>query len=100
MARSHASGSTSTPGRWSRRCDAARGLTIPPPPRLALVRAAAAPVAVIFRRGPSKYVEVIRWDLERDVFVRGQWFRGRIYDRRSDLSPDGELLVYFAAKYI
>ena len=57
-------------------------------------------MAVIFRRGPSKYVEVVRWDLDRDVFERGQWFRGRIYDRRSDLSPDGELLVYFAARYI
>ena len=55
---------------------------------------------MIFRRGPSKYVEIVRWDLSRDVFERGQWFRGRIYDRRSDLSPDGELLVYFAAKYI
>ena len=38
--------------------------------------------------------------MEDDAFERGQWFRGRIYDRRSDLSPDGELLVYFAAKYI
>jgi hypothetical protein len=60
---------------------------------------ARAPVAVIFRRGPSKLVEVIRWDLERDVFERGHWFRGRIYEKRSDLSPDGELLVYFATKY-
>jgi hypothetical protein len=56
-------------------------------------------VAVILRRGPSKQVEVIRWDLDRDTFERGHWFRGRIYERRSDLSPDGELLVYFASKY-
>ena len=54
---------------------------------------------MILRRGPSKHVEVIRWDLARDVFERGQWFRGRIFEKRSDLSPDGGLLVYFAAKY-
>ena len=70
-----------------------------PPPRLAMLQAARALVAVIFRRGPSKEVEVIRWDTERDVFERGHWFRGRIYEKRSDLSPDGELLVYFATKY-
>ena len=69
-----------------------------PPPRLAMLQARA-PVAVIFRRGPSKLVEVIRWDLERDVFERGHWFRGRIYEKRCDLSPDGELLVYFATKF-
>jgi len=30
----------------------------------------------------------------------GQWFKGRIYERRSDLSPDGKYLIYFAAKYV
>jgi hypothetical protein len=70
-----------------------------PPPRLALLRAARAPVAVILRRGPSKWTEIIRWDMSRDLFERGQWFHGRIYEKRSDLSPDGELLAVFAAKY-
>ena len=71
----------------------------PPPPRLAMVQASRAPVAVIFRRGPSKAVEIIRWDLSRDSFERGHWFHGRIYEKRSDLSPDGELLVYFASRF-
>jgi hypothetical protein len=61
--------------------------------------AAAAPVAVLFRRGPTLRTELIRWDTSRDRFERGQWFHGRIYTRRSDLSPDGALLVYFAAKH-
>jgi cytochrome bd-type quinol oxidase subunit 2 len=26
----------------------------------------------------------------------GQWLKGRIYERRSDLSPDGKHLIYFA----
>ena len=56
-------------------------------------------MAVIFRRGPSKLVEVIRWDLAHDAFERGHWFHGRIYEKRCDLSPDGELLVYFASKF-
>ena len=70
-----------------------------PPPRLALLQAQQAPIAVIFRRGPSRYVEIIRWDMTSDTFDRGHWFNGRIYDKRSDLSPDGELLVYFANKF-
>ncbi len=55
--------------------------------------------AVIFRRGPSKQVLLIKWHLKSDTFEIGQWFKGRIYERRCDLSPSGELLAYFAAKY-
>jgi hypothetical protein len=71
----------------------------PPPPRLALLRAARAPLGVVVRRGPSKWTEIIRWDMSRDVFERGHWFHGRIYEKRSDLSPDGELLVVFASQF-
>lgn len=69
-----------------------------PPPRLALIQARAADVAVIFRRGPGKQVELVRWDTATDAFERGHWFKGRIFHRRSDLSPDGRYLVYFASK--
>ena len=55
--------------------------------------------AVIFRRGPSKQVLLIKWDRRKDQFELGQWFKGRIYERRCDLSPSGEMLVYFAAKH-
>jgi hypothetical protein len=54
---------------------------------------------VIFRRGPSKLVRLLRWHLASDTIEPGQWFRGRIRERRCDLSPDGELLVYFAARH-
>jgi hypothetical protein len=40
----------------------------------------------------------VKWRTDGDVFEAGQWFKGRIYDRRSDLSPDGSLLIYFASK--
>lgn len=53
--------------------------------------------AVVFRRGPSKLVRLIRWDTRVDSFEPGQWFKGRIYERRADLSPSGSKLIYFAA---
>lgn len=42
---------------------------------------------------------LIGWDTSKDSFEVGQWFKGRIYERRCDLSPNGDLLLYFAANY-
>jgi hypothetical protein len=67
--------------------------------RLFGILASEAPAAVLLRRGPTDWVELIRWDTAGDTFERGQWFHGRIYERRSDLSPDGTLFVYFAARH-
>lgn len=50
----------------------------------------------MIRRGPSKSVCTVLWDRAADTFHVGQWFRGRIYERRCDLSPDGKYLIYFA----
>ena len=69
------------------------------PARLHAILAREADLAVVFRRGPSDRVAVIGWNLADDIFSLGQWFRGRIYGYRCDLSPDGRYLVYFAAKY-
>lgn len=68
-----------------------------PATRLYALIARQARIAVIFRRGPSRQVQLIRWNLDEDSFEHGQWFKGRIYERRCDLSPSGRLLVYFAA---
>jgi hypothetical protein len=57
-----------------------------------------APVGVILRRGPSKWVRLIRWNTATDEFEPGQWFHGRIYADRCDLSPSGGRFLYFAAK--
>jgi hypothetical protein len=67
--------------------------------KLYCILARSADTAVIFRRGPSKQVRLIKWDLKAHTFELGQWFKGRIYERKSDLSPDGRKLVYFAAKH-
>lgn len=51
---------------------------------------------VVIRRGPAKAVCTLGWDRRKDTFSIGQWLRGRIYERRSDLSPDGKHMIYFA----
>ena len=69
------------------------------PARLHAILARRGPNAVVFRRGPSDKVAVIGWNRSNDTFTLGQWLRGRIYPLRCDLSPKGEHLIYFAAKY-
>jgi hypothetical protein len=76
----------------------AKAPTPPPPCRLYVILARDAPVGVIFRRGPAKRVQIVHWDTETDTFTPGQWFHGRIYERRSDISPNGKLLIYSARK--
>lgn len=53
----------------------------------------------MFRRGPSRQVLLIAWNTRNDSFQYGQWLKGKIYERRCDLSPDGHLLLYFAANF-
>ncbi|MBK9618045.1 MAG: hypothetical protein IPO31_02525 [Candidatus Obscuribacter sp.] len=67
-------------------------------PRITALLARDSPQAIIFRRGPSRYVQLIAWDTSNDTFIEGQWLCGRIYDRLCDLSPSGKYLIYFAAK--
>lgn len=67
--------------------------------QLHVLLARKASVGVIFRRGPSKWVQLICWDTKTDKFEPGQWFHGHVYAGRSDLSPDGSLLIYFANKF-
>jgi len=52
----------------------------------------------VFRRGPTAWSHVGRWDLGERRYEPGAWLRGRIFPRRSDLSPDGCFLCYFAHK--
>ncbi len=65
---------------------------------LFVILARKAPVGVILRRGPTRWVQLILWHTDTDTSEPGQWLHGRIYERQADLSPGGRLLVYFAAK--
>lgn len=52
------------------------------------------PVAVILRRA-ARWYHLILWQTLQDVFTHGAWIKGRIYEDKCDLSPDGRLFVYF-----
>ncbi|MBI1324898.1 hypothetical protein GC170_17165 [bacterium] len=64
--------------------------------RIHVLLARDAPIGLVLRRGPTRCVASILWDRQTDEFRLGQWLKGRIYERRSDLSPDGKYLIYFA----
>src|SRR5215468_8845234 len=65
-------------------------------PRLHVLLRPGSPRAVVLRRGGSKVFCSIGWDLATDTFAIGQWCKHKIYPHRSDLSPDGRWMVYFA----
>jgi hypothetical protein len=67
-----------------------------PPARLHVILARQSPLALVIRRGPAKQVCTILWNRRTDEFTLGQWLKGRIYEDRCDLSPDGHYLIYFA----
>jgi hypothetical protein len=56
-------------------------------------------IGVILRRGPSSWWRVTLWDTGKDTFEGGQWFRGRLYPERCDVSPNGKLIIYFAGQF-
>ena len=66
------------------------------PARLHVLLAPQAPIGLVIRRGPAKWVATLLWHRQTDEIQLGQWFHGRIYERRCDLSPDGRYLIYFA----
>src|ERR1700694_5923621 len=66
--------------------------------RLFVYLARSAPIALVLRRGPSSWARLSIWHTDTDTFEHGQWFKGRVYEHRCDVSPDGSLFVYFARK--
>jgi hypothetical protein len=52
-------------------------------------------VAVVLRRGPTDWARLSVWHTDSDTFEHGQWIKGRVYERRSDLSADGTLFAAF-----
>jgi hypothetical protein len=65
------------------------------PCRLFVYLAREAPIGVVLRRGPSDWVRLSLWHTDRDTFEHGQWLKGRVYERRSDVSADGSLFLAF-----
>lgn len=69
------------------------------PPRLTVLAARDADVAVVLRRGPTDWARLHRWDTATDSVEDGGWLRARVSGRRVDLSPDGRLFVAFIAAH-
>ncbi len=69
-----------------------------PNPKLFLFKARAAPVVAILRRDAYKHNwELIRWNLETDVFTCGQWLTKAVMNGKyCAISPNGK---YFAYSY-
>ena len=65
------------------------------PCRLFVYLAKDAPLAAVLRRGPSDWARLSLWHTDTDVFEHGQWLKGRVYERRCDISADGSLFVAF-----
>lgn len=61
----------------------------PSPPRLHALLATNAPIVVVFRRGPSDWFQILKWDLAANNVEPGVWVRGKLYPRRCDVSHDG-----------
>ena len=73
------------------------GKSLLPPARLTFSLASHAPVGVILRQGPSRWVRMIQWDIARDKFEAGQWLHARVPN--FDVSPDGKYVLTFVQGY-
>lgn len=71
----------------------------PVPARIFFIQAREASKAVIFRRGPTEWTQMVLWDLEDDTFEFGQWIKKKIRPRRCDLSPSGQYLIYLVDNF-
>ena len=69
--------------------------------KLYLYKAAKANVVVLLRRsGKRDQWEMIRWDLDTDTFVEGQWLLKKVLDPKSaSLSPCGRFFAYSYSIY-
>jgi hypothetical protein len=67
--------------------------------RVEAIIARNAPVAVIFRRGPSRLVRMLTWDLRKDRIEGGQWMNARLRVDLCDVSPNGKLVACFVVSY-
>jgi hypothetical protein len=65
--------------------------------RIHLLAARTQPVVIVIRRKPSKVFHVLRWNTRHDTIEAGSWFFGRLYEKRCDVSPAGDWMIYFAS---
>jgi hypothetical protein len=69
---------------------------VPHRSRIHLLAAKEAPIIVILQRKRSKLFHVVTVDTENHGVSEGSWFRGVLYAIQSDVSFDGNYMVYLA----
>ena len=67
-----------------------------PPARLFCALSQSKEHNIVLRRGPSRQVAVFGWNRNNDSFQLGQWLKGKVYEHRLDISPDGRHFIYLA----
>lgn len=55
--------------------------------------------AVVFRRGPTDWIQMIIWNLDNDTLEPGQWINKKVPMRNCDISPSGKYLIYFVDNF-
>lgn len=55
--------------------------------------------AVIFRRGPSAYTQMLLWDMNSDEIIPGQWIKANLRTMLCLVTPDAEYVYTHALSY-
>jgi len=63
--------------------------------RIFFIKARKVNKAIVFRRGPTDWIQMIVWDLDNDSLQYGQWINKKVPMRNCDVSPSGKYLIYF-----
>jgi hypothetical protein len=70
-----------------------------PPARIHLLPAKSAPYVVVIRRKPTDWFHVMRWNTATDQVEHSSWYKGKIFVKRSDVSFDGNWLIFLARDF-
>lgn len=65
---------------------------------LSVLIAKKAAIALVLRRGPTKWYHLIKLSIENNSLEHGAWFKGRLYENSCDISSDGRYFLYKAFK--
>lgn len=55
--------------------------------------------AIVFRRGPTDWIQMSIWNLDNDTLEPGQWINKKVLMRNCDVSPSGNYLIYFVDNF-
>ncbi len=62
--------------------------------RIFFLKSRIANSAIVFRRGPTDWIQMSIWNLDNDTLEPGQWINKKVPMRNCDSSPSGKYLIY------